>query len=145
MRQITNVSCILAGVIATGIGVATRSADLQIAGLAVAGFSVLKLLGSDAIIIDGQLGVVRRKQGVWPFVIEGSKPFSEVDHVLIEELPQVESDGSEYVEARLSLVSKSGPPILLAKTDKLNGTFIAKAQNVAQLIGVQAFGGSRVA
>ncbi|MDR3689495.1 MAG: hypothetical protein P4L46_08965 [Fimbriimonas sp.] len=136
--QITNVSCALAGALAFGTGLAMQSGDIQGLGIILAGCSVVKYLAGDAIVIDRKHRIIKRRQGIWPFAIEGTKAFSEVDHVLLEQRPGIESDGSEFVETRLSLVGKTGAPIVLALTDRLDQAFEARAKAVADALGVSA-------
>ena len=124
--------------IAAAFGVALNNPDLTVGASLLLVTSGTTFLVSDAIVVDGEKHLIRRRRGVWPLVNEVTRPFSDVDHVYIEEMPTIESDGSEVTISRLSLVRKFGSPIILANAYEARDSIRAEADHLARLLGVEA-------
>lgn len=124
--------------IALGVGLVSHIVDLAVAGAVILVAAAMTFLAIDAIVLDGRRNLVCRRQGIWPMVEEVSRPFTEIDHVFIEDMPKVESDGREVLVTRLSLVRKMGTPIVLANAYESNGSLRADAEQVARLLGVES-------
>lgn len=137
-RRVASGASILAGCAAFAIGMGIKSFDVQVMGLLVVAGSAINMMFCDSILIDGRRNLITRRRGLWPVLADQSKPFSDVDHVAIDQTPGLDPDGIEYVVSSLSLVRKSGPPIVLANTDRESQSFLLHANSVAKLIGVEA-------
>ena len=136
-KQSMSGACITASAVGVVCGIFLHIPDLTTAGGILLVASAATLWVSDAVIVDGRAQVVKRRMGIWPIVSEVSRPFSEIDHIYIEELPFIESDGNEVTLARLSLIRKSGPPILLANTYSGGNGLKARASELSRLLHVE--------
>jgi hypothetical protein len=137
-KRVVSAVCVALCAFLVSIGLFTRTQDLAVVAGIMATLSALSFLICDAIVVDGREHVIRRKKGVWPLINESIRPFSDVDHVCLEEMPSIESDGSEITLARLSLVRKFGSPIVLASETAQTTTLRKEAHHLAELIGVEA-------
>jgi len=137
-KRIVSCVCMAVSLVGVVVGFSMQLSDLVAAGGIMFATFAATLLVSDAIVIDGRGHVIKRRKGVWPVVSEVSRPFSEIDHVCIEQMPTIEPDGSEVTVSRLSLVRKFGLPIVLANGCDQNEALRVEAQQLAKLLGVDA-------
>lgn len=137
-KRVVSAVCLSLSAIAMAGGYAANNIDLVAATGIMLLLSAVTFLVADSIVIDGRKHVIRRQKGIWPIINESTRPFSDVDHVCLEEVQQIESDGSEVVVSRLTLVRKFGSPIVLANECEPSGALRKEAHILAKLIGVEA-------